>query len=79
MPKCPKCGAEIQYLVCYYVEEKLKSIPFYGDRYGFANEEDSYIRDIGYFCPECDQIVAGTEEEARKILETPPHFSPNRA
>jgi transcription initiation factor IIE alpha subunit len=79
MPKCPKCGAEIQYLVCYYVVEELKSTPFYGDRYGFANEEDSYIRDIGYFCPECDQMVAETEEEAQKILETPPPFSVHRA
>jgi len=70
MPKCPKCGAEINYLVysSIYKEEAFFSINEYGDTEYERLEEIEYMPDSYYRCPKCGETLFLDEEEAEKFL-----------
>jgi len=67
MPKCPKCGKEINGL--YYGAAEI-------NRYWFTIEEgkanysidDSWTEYSEYDCPECGAPLFTDEEEAEKFL-----------
>ena len=73
MPKCPKCGAEINQLICYVsnvtevdaftLDEKGE--PFY-DKIDEIYDESS---DIEFTCPVCDKPLFHKEEEAIRFLK----------
>ena len=72
MPKCPKCGCEIDHLI-YYVKE-YNTYEFRIDSKGYKSYTyiDTYDKeDEEYLCPECEETIATTEEEAEEILSKP--------
>jgi predicted RNA-binding Zn-ribbon protein involved in translation (DUF1610 family) len=65
MPKCPKCGEEIDHLINYCRGWEM---------FAFDGEEYEYIDSFGvdeseYACPECDETLFTDEEEASKFLK----------
>ncbi len=69
MPKCPKCGKEIDCLRNFQSGEN--AYDFYvedGDTHYELDEfqPDNNIND--YECPECSETLFTDEEEARKFL-----------
>ena len=64
--KCPKCNKEIGHLSLF--ESGDMEYQYDGKTYegrGFIPDR----RKFEYECPECDEVVATTEEEAKRILE----------
>jgi hypothetical protein len=59
---CPKCGAELKYLLCYATEYATYS---YDGEYDFV---DAYTDEEVFKCPECRAEVARSAEEADAIL-----------
>jgi len=76
MPKCPKCGKKIDYLI--YNAYELEKATFYvtdtnteysnWDSLGFT-----YPNTTEYHCPECDELLFVDEEEAEKFLRGDAH------
>lgn len=71
MPKCPKCGRNIDYL--RYSAYELQKANFYvTDTNAEYSNRDSlgvtYPDTIEYSCPECDEVLFVDEEEAKKFL-----------
>ena len=72
MPKCPKCGKEIDYLVDYSPAWQKYEMRI--DKNGDAHYEfvdDSLPIDTiddEYECPECGEVLFTDEEEAVKFL-----------
>jgi len=71
MPKCPKCGAEIDYLIAYttnVAEEDIFRVDKSGgveyDEVGF----DYWDTSTTFSCPECEKILFRREEDAKKFL-----------
>jgi len=65
MPKCPKCGKVINWLI--NVESGWASYRFDGN-YEFEDFEAD--GNVNHFeCPECGEVIAQTEEEATKFLK----------
>jgi predicted RNA-binding Zn-ribbon protein involved in translation (DUF1610 family) len=59
---CPKCGAEVGYLLCCTTEYNIYT-------YDGEYELEDLLLNIGVFkCPECREVVATTEREAKAIL-----------
>jgi len=73
MPKCPKCGKEIDYLVDYSPAWQKYEMRI--DKNGDAHYEfvdDSLPIDTiddEYECPECSEVLFTDEEEAVKFLK----------
>ena len=70
MPKCPKCGKVINWLI--NVESGWASYRFDGNYYSYNYEFEDFEADgsVNYFeCPECGEVIAQTEEEAREFLK----------
>jgi len=71
MPKCPKCGKEIDYLRDFspvWQEYKL-TIDKNGDAdYEFVDNTTSMDFGDIYECPECGEVLFTDEEEAVKFL-----------
>jgi len=75
MPKCPKCGAEIDYLHEFdKVEEKFRfsiddnGLPDYAHLNYIAESEEV----IDFECPECDALLFEDEEKATAFLKGEP-------
>jgi len=66
MKKCPKCKKEISYLI--YVEETRKDATFENMIDGFKYHSEEETTDSCFECPECRQIIAGNEAEAKDFL-----------
>jgi len=63
--KCPKCGAEINYLVNW--QSTLTKHLFDGSDYSKQDEEiTDGVND--YQCPRCDKVLFTNDEDARKFL-----------
>jgi DNA-directed RNA polymerase subunit RPC12/RpoP len=73
MPKCPKCGKEIDFLENYqyptvdYYHFYLDSEgnPQYEYMDGFSSKDD----EGDYYCPECGEKLFDNEEDAIKFLK----------
>ena len=72
MPKCPKCGKEIDHLIHYgyYLMKADFRIDKDGDKvyenwYDFGDMKEGTEE---YYCPECKQVLFKTEDEAIKFL-----------
>jgi len=70
MPKCPKCGEDIDYLInyckkpaCFIFEVNEKGYP----AYSLESEAENYV-DEEYVCPECDEVLFTDEQDAIKFL-----------
>jgi len=72
MPKCPKCGAEIDYLIAYTTNLAEEDI-FRVDKDGNAEYEevglDYWDTDTSFSCPECGKELFHKEEEAIRFLK----------
>lgn len=73
MPKCPKCKAEIDYLVfdrlthiCQNVLLNDEGDIEYGDYNDGSGENDEKEE---FYCPECSALIATNEKEAIKFLK----------
>ena len=74
MPKCPKCGAEIDHL--HHFGYYLQKADFWLNGKGEPNYDN--WDDVGsmkegteeYRCPECDQVLFKNEDEAKKFLKS---------
>jgi len=64
MPKCPKCGKEIDYLTNFVIEEYKLTIDENGNGY-----HELVDCDDDYQCPECATILFRDEEKAVKFLK----------
>jgi len=70
MPKCPKCGNEIDELINY--SKGWEKHRFWIDSQGYPQYEmDEFIPDEGneWECPECNEVLFTDEEEATKFLK----------
>ncbi|MEM4058445.1 MAG: hypothetical protein QXZ12_06960 [Thermoplasmata archaeon] len=73
MPKCPYCKAEINELKEYGTETFENSLYFddNGDEHyeelGVMEDND---KSRGFFCPECDEKLFDTKEQAIIFLKT---------
>jgi len=65
MPKCPKCGKEIDFLK-NYVYKCTNEYIFDGDRYEFVGVIEGDYEE--YRCPECGYRIAETEIDAIRFL-----------
>ena len=69
MPKCPKCGKEIDYLREFMSEEFKLTV----DENGYVHYDlvDASVLNRGdeYKCPECGEVLFTDEEEAVKFLK----------
>lgn len=65
MPKCPECKEEIECLLLQ--ASTVYSVTEWNGKLNFTvyNEES----DEEYYCPECLEVIAYTEEEALKFLK----------
>jgi uncharacterized C2H2 Zn-finger protein len=76
MPKCPKCGAEINELLYYAYE--LNHAHFYVNentgRAEFHNWDTipDTKGDPDFECPECEEVLFHSQEEAEKFLRGEP-------
>jgi hypothetical protein len=69
MPKCPKCGKEIDYLYCYaYKLEKARFYISSNNRTKYSNWKGICRGDLVYDCPKCGELLFASEEEAEKFL-----------
>ena len=70
MPKCPECGAEIDYLNNYQTGQTKYN--FMLDEHGHPIHVDGYslnwILEEEYECPECDIALFDNDESAGKFL-----------
>ena len=64
MPRCPKCGAEIDHLAWF--EKVWQKAIFNGENY--SNWDTVSVIEGYYACPKCGAELFGAEEEARKFL-----------
>ena len=69
---CPKCGKEIDYLY-YYAYELTKAtvgIPEGTDEMDYSHWDSlgNTRGDVNFDCPECDETLFTSEEEAKKFL-----------
>lgn len=65
MPKCPKCDKEILFLTV--VETKETTATYYGS--GDYDVTDVQIVSEVWSCPECNETLFTSEEEAKKFFE----------
>jgi len=70
MPKCPKCGKEIDYLFDYSKVEQLFifSLENGEPRYE-AKDSFSLSLPDEWECPECGEVLFRSEEDAIKFLK----------
>lgn len=71
MPKCPKCGKEIDYLKHW--QQSSVSYEFTLDDEGYPNYDRDEIvggEDSEWDCPECNEELFNNEEEATEFLKT---------
>lgn len=73
MPKCPKCGAEIDYLVADRLTHIYQDVSLnhtgdleYGDYNEGSAENDEKEE---FYCPECNALITSTYEGAIKFLK----------
>ena len=65
--KCPQCGKEILCLLVYRME--CVTYTFDGEDYEEIDRESNLLDPVDEFvCPECDQVIAENEKDARKLL-----------
>jgi DNA-directed RNA polymerase subunit RPC12/RpoP len=83
MPKCPKCGKEIDYLLEYTIDEYMLSLHGYIPQYEYIRtmEEEGMYEFLykcpkcgetlfaEYKCPECGKTLFIIDEEAIEFLE----------
>ncbi len=80
MPKCPKCGAEIDHLRCFISGWKEREFKI-EDGSGQLGEDDgnfipSEVNDNTYECPECNKPLFTVEGEAVAFLKGEPAPTP---
>jgi DNA-directed RNA polymerase subunit RPC12/RpoP len=68
MPRCPKCGSEIDYLIEYSKEWRRYRVRLIGDSIEYEETGDAVVIDHEYVCPHCETTIAITEEEAKRFL-----------
>ena len=77
MAKCPKCGAEIDHIVAYSLEENKQDISLDSDGeldWSASEPIDASCVQIEFECPECNQILYknkgySTDPEIKKLLQ----------
>jgi len=65
MPKCPKCGKEIEYLD--YTQPAKASVKPAGGYLEYC-WWDEYVAEGEYECPECGEVLFDSEEEAERFF-----------
>lgn len=71
MPKCPKCGKEIEELRNYSARTDSFAVTLTKSGYlDYAHLNDSDYDDGVFCCPECDEELFSTEKEAITFLKT---------
>lgn len=69
MSNCPKCGAEIDHLLQFAQASAVQEYSYGGFAQGWIVDD---VNEEGpYHCPECDEVVAETQEEADAVLYDP--------
>jgi hypothetical protein len=70
LPKCPRCGKEIDYLINVCEETAKYVFSFDGGKGCDYYFDDSWPGDWSVFqCPECDEELFTNEEDAKKFLK----------
>jgi len=67
MPKCPKCGKEIEELLYYAYELNHAHFNRYGEYYNWDTLPDMKGKP-DYECPECGEVLFHSEEKALAFL-----------
>jgi DNA-directed RNA polymerase subunit RPC12/RpoP len=71
MPKCPRCGKEIDHLIEYSKEWRKYRVRLVGNYIEYEEiDEAAVVIDHEYVCPECDSTIAITEEGAKEFLRS---------
>jgi len=65
MPRCPECGAEIDYLI--NISEERITYRLYSTG-GFEKEDSDLLYDLGYRCPKCGEVLFEDFWEAYQFL-----------
>lgn len=68
MPKCPKCGKEIDRL-SYHEERDYDAVVEVVDGKLSRLEEKENVEVSYYSCPKCDEEIAQSDEDALKFLQ----------
>jgi predicted RNA-binding Zn-ribbon protein involved in translation (DUF1610 family) len=66
MPKCPKCGKEIDYVLEYH--DVLTQTAIYADRSVELDRLDSGLDYLTYDCPECGAELFQSWDEAKAFI-----------
>lgn len=73
MPKCPKCGAEIDYLIADRLTHIYQEVSLndegdleYGDYNDGSAEDDEKEK---FYCPECNALISPSYNGAVKFLK----------
>jgi DNA-directed RNA polymerase subunit RPC12/RpoP len=69
VPRCPRCGKEIDYLIEYSKEWRKYRVRLVGDSIEYEEIGEAYVIDHEYACPECDSTIAITEDGAKEFLK----------
>jgi Fe2+ or Zn2+ uptake regulation protein len=68
MGVCPECGAEINSLRDFYTTRGTYCLLPNGDAENYY--EDSTEHEHEYQCPECNEVITSSYEEALRILNS---------
>lgn len=71
MPKCPKCGEELDYLLDYSKCEEVYEFSLKPDGEIQSEQVDRISEDTpdDFECPECKEVLFTKEEDAVKFLK----------
>jgi len=70
MTKCPRCKAEINYLIKYEIYDADETIVFFDKDKKWKEE---WVDGVNFFseeyrCPHCNKLVARDEDRAKELL-----------
>lgn len=69
MPKCPKCGKEINSFLFSASQDCGGSAYLDGSTFQHSTDEVSGSRDEEYRCPECQELLTREPDEAEQFLQ----------
>jgi acetone carboxylase gamma subunit len=63
---CPSCGASISFL--RYAFRNIEHGDFYMDGDSPQYDDNDWLGELEFYCPECDELLFTSEKDAKRFL-----------